>query len=289
MSYSIKYSPFSAYFDRGYIYDWPHALSDEGKELIKKILRDNNALALNLSQLEVSEDMSDNRYFIILPEGALLFRLGEHQGEKYNDTAIIGIFIEKEYVSTAWLMINKLMSYIYSEYLYQNDEEQCVVYEDILDEIHSSITFDDIPIDLEYDEKPYSFAISAIDPKIPNVRHYPLQITTELINRVTNLADDRSLEPVFNSKKITQVDEESNLYKGVYIERYIDSNNHGFLKERLFINWGGAHSSWVVSRAGDAMTSELECILEGKVTKFSKLKSEINANLRGKGTFMERR
>lgn len=287
MSYSVRYTPFSAIYDEGYIYDWPDGLSKEGREYLKKILIDNNRLSLSLSELDVNEDMSDNRYFIRLSKGAVLFRLGEHQGDACKDTAIIGIYIEEDYVTTAWLMIDKLMTFLYSEQLFEDTDGEYVVYEDLLDEIYEGYESDH-KINENGEVMLYSFAISIMDPHIPNVKHYPLPMTEELINRATNAADNKSLEAVFNSKKILQPDDSFNRYKGFCIERNTDEAGHVSLKDILFRRTPASHSLWKLTDLKRAESFELESVEDGKMVKFRNLLSEVDTYTQSRLSFDER-
>ena len=103
MSYSIRYSKLSAYYQgEGYSFSWPDKLSQCGRDMLKDILCTYNHTYSRLETAGLNQiEMSDGIYFFLLDEGAVLLRVGGYQSDVCFSAALIGLFLEHDYIPTA--------------------------------------------------------------------------------------------------------------------------------------------------------------------------------------------
>ena len=276
MSYSIKYSSVTAlYGDVDYDYHWPSELADESRQCIKRILFDYNKLAFELEKDNSRVgDYSNNIYFFNFEEGSVLFCLRENDGIACMHASAMGMYIKREYLSTAWLMLDKLISFVRT-YDFEVDSLNGLVFEHELDYIHNEITNKlDCSYIWNYDETPYSFAVAMLNPNIDGVRYYPTEMTLDKVINGLDYFKIKSLENIFSS---------SHLYnKSIFcggsneycIERYYDEHSRrglaDFFSRR---NSDSQYSLWAMRKTSDGKNQvvNLKCLDKEKMVRFCKI------------------
>lgn len=183
MSYSIRCSNFfSIEKDDGYDIIWPNDLSETNRIYLENILFDQNKKNTFLFNREsLATSVNDNCFFLILDDGGVLFHL---KNACHGDlcTNIEGLFIPKMYLSTAWIMIDKLAVYVLNGEFDELFESE-VLYENDLDEfIEKTGHAYQLPFDISHYEVPFSFAIALVNPRIPTVEFYPCKSLADMMN-----------------------------------------------------------------------------------------------------------
>lgn len=277
MSYAVKYkSIFASYGEVEYNYHWPEELSEASRQCIQKILYDYNKLAFELEKAdEESVEYSKNIYLFHFEEGSVLFCLQGYDGTPCSYASVAGMFIDREYLSTAWLMLDKLISFILV-YDFSKDSLNGLVYENELDFITENIeTNQDYSYIWTGVEEPFSFAIALLNPKLEEVKYFPFELSLDKILDGLDYFKVKNLEKVLATKSVYSVGTSYSNVSDYWIERYPEEKK----KKSLFDyfpqkNKGINHSLWVMKKSTgtDSEITELKCLDDEKMVRFKKIK-----------------
>ncbi|MCR5502315.1 MAG: hypothetical protein K6F53_04860, partial [Lachnospiraceae bacterium] len=237
MSYHVKYTKISAdYREDGYSFSFPEQLSEESRHLLKRILYSYNRIYTGTSDREPSSaDFPDGVWFFLLEEGAVLFGIRRYEWEDCCGAGLCGLFFEREYIPTAWLMIDKLIRLVRSDCFLSIDAE--ILFEDELDRIIAESAPDGPAIDPEEDTEPFSFAWAALDPHLDHARYLP-NVSGGCFERTLRRKKERNLDFVFSMNTVFPNSFTETKYKTVLLEQNPDGTSG------IFGNGGSARHPW---------------------------------------------
>ncbi len=273
MSYSIMYSRMSAFFlDEEYSFFWPEKVSESSRTLLKNILYSYNRKYLRMEKCGLDQrQLPGGVYFFLLEEGAVLFKVGGYESDTCYGAALIGLFFEREYVTTAWLMIDKLVRLITVGDLDLLGEDKASEKE--IDELFQGKNCRDFLINPNGEEQLYSFAIAPMDPCRNGVRYFSNFNGKAEMDRAAGHRKNNTFESVFSLKSIFRDQLLEDKYENVYLER-TEKEKTGFFKLSSFGRTWGIRSS---DDCDKVCFKELECIEDGKAISFSALVDEVDS------------
>jgi len=242
MSYKVCFENISAIYNgQDYSYKWSDLMREESIDIIKSILFDHNNIAVSLEAgSENISKINDNMYFLAFEEGAVLFKLEVEENQGLPFARLQGMFFEHIYVTTAWLLIDRLkvLLQFINEAKYC---ELCEITENELDELAENSGLESQSeinplgsVDL------YSFAIGAKNPNITGVEFYPsMEIEVDNDKRADILSKTLGMEGN---------DEGPAKFNDYYLEKNAKKSFFSFLDKR--------NKSWEIidDRLGDHKT-----------------------------------
>ncbi len=189
MSYKLKYHKISGFF-RGEDYDMQasEALSEETRTMLKNILYSYNRALVGIDE---ADRIPNGLYFLLLEEGAVLFRVGGWKSQVCVNAGMIGYFFEPAYVRTAWFLMDKLLKTLMSGAYGRLGEES--VTEAELDVANAGVDFLYEPVNPDGETAIHSFAIGPLDPGLENLVYMP-RGTDSVSDAYGRLNLDRILE-----------------------------------------------------------------------------------------------
>lgn len=273
MSYSIRYTNILATAKNGsYMFSWPDELSESSRLYIENIIYNQNKIAVNINNENLRKQaLEDNIYFLIFEEGAVVFCLRAYQDANNCETVLMGMYISKKYITTAWLMLNKVITFV-KNYDFAIDSLAGEVYESDLDYV---ITKAERKMDssiIKIDNSPYSFAIGLFDPKITNVEFYPCKYINSIAVNADCFTDETLSRVVESDCEFDEyLDEE---YQKFLIERHNSQEKHSI---RDIFKRKESHSLWDLRKTniyGDDV-KELDFLEDKKIIPFSRIREAI--------------
>lgn len=285
MSYNVKLTKFFGWHENeGYAFEWPRQISKNSRNVIRSIVYKHNRLAMHLRENQSgTEGLLDNTYFLIFEEGAVLFRIVEHKNDMCIGSAVLGLYIDLDYLPTAWLMIDKLDRYLHAEGLEELTEcmnravwegeierasMEVMISEEELDQI-PPMSWKRPPLNESGNKEPISFAVSMIDPEIDNVFYYPNDFAKDVLDDFAKKMDLKNLEQLFssviftNEKKIEETEDTFTISRNL-----VEKEKRGIKSIFSFKDKQDKPATWACNE------KELLCLEAGKPVLFSKLLKE---------------